>query len=73
MDNIPVIPATLGSGLLFGSRGAEYETLDLLLILGLGEEADNEAYEQAEYQHASAEVEPVEVVEYGLEPTFGSP
>ena len=72
MDNIPLVPATLGRSFLLGSRGAEYQTLNLCFILGLSAEAHNEAYEQAEYQHTSAEEEPVEVVEYSLEPTFGS-
>ena len=73
VDNIPLVPTALGSGLLFGSRGAEYKTLDLCLGLRLSAETDNEANKQAEYQHATAEVKPVEVVEYSLEPTFGSP
>ena len=72
MDDVPLIPAALGSFSLLGSRGAEYETLDLCLSLGLGAKAHYEADEQAEYQHASAEEEPVEVVEYSLEPTLGS-
>ena len=69
MDNIPLGPAALGSLLLLGSRGAEYKTLDFALGLGLSEKTHEETYEQAEYQHASAEVQPVEVVEYSLEPT----
>ena len=72
MDNIPLVPAALGSRNLLRCRGAEYETLDLCFGLGLSAEAHEEAYEQAEYQHSSAEVQPVEVVEYGLEPALGS-
>jgi hypothetical protein len=72
VDNVPLGPAAFGSFLLLGSRGAEYETLDLCLRLGLSAEAHDEADEQAEYQHASAEEQPVEVIEYSLEPTFRS-
>ena len=72
MDNVPLVPTALGSSNLLRSRGAEYKTLDLCFGLRLGAEAHDEADEQAEYQHASAEEQPVEVVEYSLEPSTRS-
>ena len=72
MDNIPLVPAATSCLYLFRSRGAEYQALDFCLGLGLSAEAHDEAYEQAEYQHTSAEVQPVEVVEHSLEPACRS-
>ena len=36
VDNIPVVPAGTGGGNLLGSRGAEYQPLDFILVGSFG-------------------------------------
>ena len=68
MDDIPLVPTIAGSLNLLGSRGAEYQALDFLLVGSFGAKRNDDNYETAEHEHATAEVEPVEVEEYCLEP-----
>ena len=72
VDDIPFVPTGTGSGNLLRGRGTEHQTLDLLLVRSLGAEGDDDDNQTADNQHDSTEIEPVEVVEYCLEPVVGS-
>ena len=72
MDNIPLVPAGTCGSTLFRRRCAEYQALDLLLVGSLGQHRYHDDNNAADNQHGTAEEQPVEVVEYSLEPTIGS-